>query len=354
MRSKMNDVIPIPLVLFEHLARAGLNVDSIIRRAKLPRSRFNVAKPEGTTSEFFALWRAVEEDIPDIGFGLRLGVEAYTDPENVVTLAALHSETLGEGLRKLARYKRLVCPEKISIEVKHGEVRLRFEWLLAKVDPPTLLTDIIFAGVLHLAQHGTKTTVKPRRVEFARRPANGAILRKYFGCELRFDARHDLMVFDESILELPMVNRNAQMFAILVPGLELALPKNDPARTLADDVSEILSDRMSGDRPTVSNVAKSLGMSARTLQRRLGELGTTYQELLDHVRQRVARRLLTNTNLSMEEVAFLLGFEEVNSFMRAFHVWEGMTPARWRSKAGVFRDAKEANRSLRSRQRRVG
>jgi AraC-like DNA-binding protein len=337
----MTDIVPIPLALFEHLARAGLDVDTVLRRANLPHSRFNVARPEGTTAEFFALWRAVEEIIPDANFGLRLGIEAYTDAENVVALAALHSETLGEGLQKLARYKRLVCPEKISIDINGGEARLRFEWLLAKDDPPTLLTDITFAGILHLAQRGTMMPLKPRRLEFARRPANEPILQQYFDCELCFDAPYDLMVFDEAMLALPMVNRNAQLLAILSPGLELALPKNDPARTLADDVSEALSEAMSGDRPTVSKIAKSLGMSARSLQRRLGVLGTTYQDLLDTVRHRSARRLLMTTNLGMGEVAFLLGFEEVNSFMRVFHVWEGTTPARWLERGDIHRDGRQ-------------
>jgi AraC-like DNA-binding protein len=116
-----------------------------------------------------------------------------------------------------------------------------------------------------------------------------------------------------------------------VPGLELALPQDDPARTLADDVREALGEMIPGDRPAIAKVARSLGMSVRTLQRRLGDLGTTYQDLLDNTRHRSARRLLTNTDLDIVEVAFLLGFEEVNSFVRAFHVWEGTTPARWRA-----------------------
>jgi AraC-like DNA-binding protein len=113
--------------------------------------------------------------------------------------------------------------------------------------------------------------------------------------------------------------------------LELALPHNDPPRTLIDDVREALRGTISGDRPAIAHVAKSVGMSVRTLQRRLGEMGTTYQDLLDDVRHRSARRLLTSTDLDTVEVAFLLGFEEVNSFVRAFHAWEGTTPARWRA-----------------------
>jgi len=108
-RNAMADLVPIPLAVFDRLARA-VDVDSVLRRAKLPRSRFRVAKPQGTTAEFFALWRAVEQSGVDADLGLRLGVEALSDYEDVAIVAALHSATLGEGLQKLARYKRLVCP----------------------------------------------------------------------------------------------------------------------------------------------------------------------------------------------------------------------------------------------------
>ena len=338
-RGALGDVVPIPLDLFDRLRRAGLDVDAILRRARLPRSRFSVPKPRGTTAEFFALWRAVEQESDDAGLGLRIGVEVLPDEENVVSLVAMHSTTLGEGLHKLARFKRLVCPEKISIDVEGGEARLRFEWLLADGAPPPLLTDIIFAGITNLAQRGTRTSLRPRRLEFMRRRANEAMLRRHFRCELRFDAPHDLLVFDEEAFALPMVHRNAQLLAVLMPGLERAVEQDERERTLVDDVRMTLSERMSGDRPAAATVAKSLGMSTRTMQRRLGELGTTYQNVLDDVRQRSARQLLANTDLGIGEVAFLLGFEEVNSFTRAFQTWEGSTPARWREAATVRRGA---------------
>jgi hypothetical protein len=136
----MSDLVPIPLDLFDHLKGAGLDVDAILRRAKLPRSRFSVAKPQGTTAEFFALWRAVKaESGADPGLGFRIGVQALPDDHNVVSLAAMHSATLGEGLDKIARYKRLVCPERVSIEVEDGEARLCFEWLFVEEAAPALL-----------------------------------------------------------------------------------------------------------------------------------------------------------------------------------------------------------------------
>lgn len=348
----MLDLVPIPLDLFDRLRQAGLDVEAILRRAKLPRSRFSVAKPQGTTAEFFALWRAVEEECDDPRLGLRIGVEVLPDEDNVVSLAAMHSATLGEGLRKLARYKRLVCPERISIEVAEGEARLRFEWLLADGAPPTLLTDIIFAGITNLARRGTRTSLRPRRLEFMRPRANEAMLRRHFACEVRFEAPHDLLVLDESALALPMVHRNSQLLEVLLPGLERAIEQDERARTLADDVGLALSQKMCGERPAVAKVAKSLGMSARTMQRRLGDLGTTYQDVLDDVRRRSAHQLLANENLGIGEVAFLLGFEEVNSFTRAFHAWEGTTPARWRARGSARRREFRERRSPNTRRAR--
>src|SRR5882757_3545977 len=147
----MANLVPIPLALFDRLAGA-VDIDTVLRRAQLPRSRFRVAKPQGTTAEFFALWRAVEQSGADADLGLRLGVETLEDYEDVAILALLHSATLGEGLHKLARYKRLACPEKVWIDIEDREARLRFEWPLAEAAPPTLVTDLLFAFILKVAQ----------------------------------------------------------------------------------------------------------------------------------------------------------------------------------------------------------
>jgi AraC-like DNA-binding protein len=152
------------------------------------------------------------------------------------------------------------------------------------------------------------------------------------------------VVFEEASLALPLVNRDTQLLSILLPGLELAVAQDARGDTLADDVRLALSQTMCGARPAIAQVAKSLGMSARTLQRRLGELGTTYQDVLDDVRRQSARRLLANTDLAAGEIAFLLGFEEVNSFMRVFRDWEGTTPAKWRARAGLRRDEPQRRR----------
>ena len=138
------------------------------------------------------------------------------------------------------------------------------------------------------------------------------------------------MVLDERALAEPFVTHNEDLIAILLPGLEATLNERESERTFADDVRMGQGRCMQGERPTVDKIAREMGMSPRTLQRRLEEAGTSYQELLDEVRRQSARRLLAETDLDAGEVAFLLGFEELNSFTRAFRGWEGTTPIQLR------------------------
>jgi AraC-like DNA-binding protein len=338
------DVVPISASILERLGALDVDVARVLRTAKVPRSRFEGGKARLNTAEFFALWRAIEE----VGgggrdLGLRIGADAAPHHQSVATIAALASPNLGEALERQARYKRLVCPEQIVITVTRGEARLRYEWLLAEEGPPATLIDGVFAGVLRLARQGTGKLIAPRRIELARRRAHDAMVKRHFGCDVRFDAAVDLFVFDANALAEPFVTYNAQVLEVIVPGLEAALREDvGRRRSLADDVRSTLSQRISGERPAVEKVAKALGMSGRTLQRRLEDLGTSYQALLDEVRRSSARRLLAKTDLDTGEVAFLLGFEELNSFARAFHAWEGTTPARWRASQANHRNAKGA------------
>ena len=323
------DLVPMPSGLLERLATLGVDVPQVLRTAHIsheltPRSRV-------TTREFFAFWHAVERAGGGRELGLRLGAEARVHQLDVASHAACHAPTFGDALKTFARYKRLICPEEISVDIAGDEAHLRFHWVLADEHPPLILVDATFASVVALARRGTGTPISPRRIELTRRCADEAVLTRHFGCEIRFDAPIDLMIFERSVLAAPFVTYNEDLLAFLLPGLEAALNEPGMPRTLVDDVRSTLSRHLRGERPTIATIAKEMRMSARTLQRRLAEVGTTYQEALDGVRRQVARRLLANTDLDAGEVAFLLGFEELNSFTRAFSAWEGMTPTRWRA-----------------------
>jgi AraC-like DNA-binding protein len=328
------DLVPVPSVLFERLSALGVDVSALLRRTGVVASRFQPPKAKVTTREYFAFWRAVEAATDARDLGLRLGSEAHPHQLDVATAAALHAPNLGEALKKLARYKRLVCPEEVAIEVADGEARIRFDWLLADERLPTFLVDGAFANVVALARRGTGKRLSPRRVEVMRRRADEAMLTSHFGCGITFDAPADLLVLEASALAEPFVTHNEDLLAMMLPGLDAAVDERGTAHTFVDDVRMVLGRRMHGERPTVDKIADEMRVSPRTLQRRLEEAGTTYQALLDEVRRQSARRLLAHTDLDAGEVAFLLGFEELNSFTRAFQAWEGTTPIRWRGADG--------------------
>ena len=151
------DLVPVPSQLLERLAAVGVDVARVLRHARLSRSQL-AARTRVTTREFFAFWRGVEEVSGARDLGLRLGSEASPHQLDVASLAALHAPNLGEALKKLARYKRLVCPEEIGIEIVDGEARIRFNWILAEEQVPLLIVDGAFAAVVALARRGT-----PRR-----------------------------------------------------------------------------------------------------------------------------------------------------------------------------------------------
>ena len=96
-------------------------------------------------------------------------------------------------------------------------------------------------------------------------------------------------------------------------------------------VKWLMKRRLATKRPDMRVVAQELALSERTLQRKLAEEGTRFQDILAEARRELAHEYLANAQLDMADVAFLLGFDDQNSFFRAFRQWEGETPARWRA-----------------------
>jgi AraC-like DNA-binding protein len=326
------DLIPVPGFLRDVLEAEGLRHDELLRRAGVPATRFRDERLRITTQQFFDFWRQVEASGLSPDFGLRLVTERSPQQFDVASAAALHSANLGEALGKLARYKRLTCPEDVAVELDGAEARVRVTWLCTDASAPALIVDGAFAALHRLAAIGMGRTVTPVRLELTRVSGQERLLARHFGCEIRLGASNDVLVFDRADLERPFQSHNPDLLELMLPALEASLKAHSASMSLADHVRVALRGQLRGMRPGIEEVAGSLGTSPRTLQRRLSEEGTSYQRLLDEVRRSVARRLLSETELDAGEIAFVLGFEELNSFTRAFQAWEGTTPRRWRGR----------------------
>jgi AraC-like DNA-binding protein len=120
------------------------------------------------------------------------------------------------------------------------------------------------------------------------------------------------------------------MLAIVAPQLEAELAEQLAQKTVSEQAKGVLKRLLAGRRPGIQEVAKELRLSSRTLQRRLTALGVTFQGLLEDARRELARHYLLHSSLELNETAYLLGYEDANSFFRAFHHWEGTSPGQWR------------------------
>ena len=307
------DTIPISQQVLDHLRQLAIAVPQVAEQV--------------TTDEYFAFWRDIEAADPRPDLGISIGLAVFG--RSPAAIAATQSATVGDAIRTLGRYKRLVCPEDVLLEVRDGEAYVRFDWTLATGDVPARLVDAVFTSHVALLASGTRDKARPMRIELARKPAHADMLRRHFRCPVVFRATHDRIVLPATTLAMPLETRNRAAYESLVPGLEAKLAAK---RSIVGDVRAAIARTISaGARPSIHQIAERLETSTRTLQRRLGKAKTTFAAQLDDGRHVVARRLLEHTELPPIDIAFLLGFEEPNSFVRAFRDWERTTPLRWRA-----------------------
>ncbi len=155
----------------------------------------------------------------------------------------------------------------------------------------------------------------------------------HFGCPVHFGADRDALLMPGDALARPNQLSDAGMARFFDRFLDEELARMTEPEALDKRVRAEISQALSGGVPMVSDIASRLGMSARTLQRRLGENGVSYQDLVDDSRRRLAERLLRETRYSLLDVAFMTGFSEQSAFTRAFKRWAGQTPRSFRLQA---------------------
>ena len=137
-------------------------------------------------------------------------------------------------------------------------------------------------------------------------------------------------VFRTSNADLPFVTCNAELLSMLTPQFEEELKHYQGQETFPERVRATIQRKLAGQRPRMQEIASELHISSRTLQRRLQDAGYSFQLILEEARRQLARHYLNNSLLELNETAYLLGYEDANSFVQAFRAREGVPPAHWR------------------------
>jgi AraC-like DNA-binding protein len=191
---------------------------------------------------------------------------------------------------------------------------------------------LALAWIMSIARRGTEGQVVPLRLELTRPEGQRELLESHFGCPVRFKAPGDALVFRDRDLDRPFVTSNADLREVIGAQLDAELRVRTASRDVGEQVRGYVRRSLAGRRPTLQQVAKEMGLSARTLQRRLTDSAISFQRLVEETRRDLACHYLKHSRLELNETAFLLGYSDANSFFRAFHAWEGSTPGEWRER----------------------
>lgn len=307
----------------------GLRPANILRRAGLPSDLFGREKATLKTEEYFRLWQGIEDEAADPLMPLRLpevlGVESF-DPS---VFAALCSPDLNVALHRIATYKRLVMPMTLRIDVAPSRTSLELDWPRAAGAPPATLVASELIFFVNLSRVATRAPISPITVTTPRCLEPKREYEKYFGVEVR-QGRLPGLSFAAYDAERPFLTANEEMWKFFEPELRRRLSELDEAATTHERVRAALLELLPSGEASLTTVAKRLGTSPRTLHRRLKGEGASFQTVLNATREELAVYYLKTSSYSGAEISFLLGFEDPNSFVRAFHSWTGSTPEQTR------------------------
>lgn len=302
----------------------GISEVEVLRRASLPLDLFSREGAELEPAAYFRLWEALDHEADEPTLPIRIGEALTVEGFDALLLAVLSSADLDTALDRLRRFKRLTGPMEMTLERDASATHVHIACLAEDPMPPILLGfELVF--VVQLARLATRVRIRPEAVTAPRELRAASEYAVYFGVPVQRGAEL-AVTFATSDAKRPFVTRNPAMWRFFEPELQRQLRALDDAATMVEQVRVALLELLPSGRASIEQVASVLGVSARTLQRRLAVEDTRFQAVLSRTREELALHYLERSDLSGAEISFLLGYEDPNSFFRAFQHWTGKTP----------------------------
>jgi AraC-like DNA-binding protein len=277
------------------------------------------------------IWLEASRLSGDPHFGLRAAMNVPAGAFGVVEFAASRNLTLEAAYRQFTRYARLLV-DGVNVELRvDGDNAVLTYHRSPEVPPFRHMLEYTLALCYLIGRRLARRPWKPTLVTFAHQaPPDTSLHEEVFDSPVVFDRDNASIIFDREYLRLPLADADPMMLAILENRLDMMLTEL-PDLPVSSKVRRVVSSLLSsGESPRLEEAAKALGVSARTLQRRLRDEGNNYHDVIEDLRRDMAVGYLGVEELAICDVAYLLGFSEPSAFHRAFRRWMGMTPAEYR------------------------
>lgn len=322
--------------LFELMASHGVTADALLAGTGLDPDDLHTGRMAVSPAQKVIIFRNVQALSPDPGLPLLAGQRLRFSDFGVYGYALLSRATLGEAINFGYRHVSLAGPAlSKSIHIENGMVIFRAHDLLSLGSLLEPISAFWFAAIQTLITKVTEQPFHPRQLDLPYpRPAHADLYEAVFRCPVRFSAPTMEMRFSADLLDMPLPNANpvtAELCASFCQRMLQSLDDEPESGILLSIRRQLL--KTPGHYPGLSDMASQLNMTERTLQRHLAAVGTRYHQVIDDMRQRLATEYLTNTSLSVEDIALRTGFSDASNFRRAFKKWTGRLPSSYRGPA---------------------
>ena len=329
MSVTQNTTLHVGKAAFVLLMELGLDPLTVLKRAGLSPRLLDGDGSRVSLADYHRLLAALTDLADDPHLALKMGNADGIDYFDPAFFAAMCSPNMNVAVARMAEYKRRVSPFRFDIQTDAQSTTVAFRSVGHQpLHPTQSLTELVF--LVNFIRRATRQHIVARSVglpfDVPDRPAYEA----HFGCSISVHETVSVSISAKDA-ELAFVTHNDEIWALFEPKLRRGVPpRGDVPVPTRERVAHCLNEFLPSGRASVHDVARELAMSKRTLQRRLSEEGTNWLEVLEEARQALAKHYLATTDFGASEVSFLIGFEDPNSFYRAFKRWEDTSPERWR------------------------
>ena len=283
-----------------------------------------------------AFFLSVLQECRDEGVGLVVGSAVQAKSYQVLGYAIMSSQNLGEAIDRLIRYEKLVGQLGSTVFVPEGEGSTGICKLVWQCPFDAVwvrfLKEAAIAGWVTYSLSQVQVESAEFTVHFDHAASSIPFERyqKVFGDQIVFDSDWCGVAFDKALLTLPFTQADPGLNAMMDHQAAVLLEMFDSKLNLVNSTREQIASRLPSGDPILDEVAEALSLTARVLQNRLKESGTTFKEVVDEVRKQLSLSYLSEEDVPLIDVAFLLGFSEQSSFSRAFKRWMGKSPMEYR------------------------
>jgi AraC-like DNA-binding protein len=315
----------------EATERAGVRREALFTRAGLDPKVMERAEGRISLEEYDALQDVAVELTGDEALGLHMGEAATETTHPIVAHLVAHAGTLREGIEALLRFYQLVTDRPAWRLVEDGDAAtLFYDVAPGSSKGMRFRSEMTMTGFYRMLRTFAHDA-RPRIVAFEHaEPSYRAEYTRIFEGAERFEQRCTGIVFDRSLLETAQIHRDPEFRAVVESQAEKRLWRLTKNESYANRVRDYLIEHAKGHRCDMTEAARALGVSTRSLRRRLSQEGRSYSDIVDEALATLAKRLLSDDERSIEATAYDMGFSSPSAFHKAFKRWTGTTPKEFR------------------------